>query len=676
MSQNILTQDIFETPYQTPPFEQIKLEDYKPAFEQAIAEAKAEIDAITENPNLPDFFNTIEALSLSGEKLNRISSIFFNLNSAETNDEMQALAQEISPLLSEFSSDISLNKALFERIQKVYDSKPEGLTPEQQRLLDKTYKNFSRNGALLSEKGQERLRQIDQELSLLSLQFGQNVLAATNEYILHITDEKALEGLPQDEIDAAKETAEEKSLDGWAITLQMPSYLGFMKYAKNRNLREKLYRANGTKNFAENKFNNAENVLKIIKLRAERAHLLGYKNHAAFVLEERMAQSPENVQNFLEDLLQKAKPFGQEEIKKLGIYAQEKEGINELMPWDHAYFAEAYKKENFSLSDQELKPFFQLEKVIDGTFEIAGKLYNLSFKEVNDIEKYHADVRTFHVMKENEIIGILYTDFFPRAGKRPGAWMTSYRDGYFLDGEHKIPQISIVCNFTKPTAEKPSLLTFSEVTTLFHEFGHALHGLLANTQYASLAGTNVYWDFVELPSQFMENFCYEPEALQLFAKHYQTGEVIPQDLIDKIVAASQFMEGYQTLRQLGFGLLDMAWHTTEPEKITNLAHFERENMAETQLYPSVEGTNMSTAFSHIFQGGYAAGYYSYKWAEVLDADAFDYFKQNGIFNPEIAKKFYTLLSSGGTVDPMQLYVAFRGKKPSNSALLKRAGLVK
>ncbi|MCK0202470.1 M3 family metallopeptidase, partial [Ornithobacterium rhinotracheale] len=596
-------------------------------------------------------------------------------NSAETNDEMQALAQEISPLLSEFSSDISLNKALFERIQKVYDSKPEGLTPEQQRLLDKTYKNFSRNGALLSEKDQERLRQIDQELSLLSLQFGQNVLAATNDYVLHITDEKDLEGLPQDEIEAAREAAQAQSLQGWAITLQMPSYLGFMKYAKNRALREQLYRANGAKNFSENPFNNTENVLKIIKLRAERARLLGYKNHAAFVLEERMAQSPENVQNFLENLLQKAKPFGQEEIKKLSIYAKEKEGISELMPWDHAYFAEAYKKENFSLSDQELKPYFQLEKVIEGAFEIAEKLYNLSFKEVNDLEKYHADVHTFHVIKENEIIGILYTDFFPRAGKRPGAWMTSYRDGHYLHGEHRIPQISIVCNFTKPTAEKPSLLTFSEVTTLFHEFGHALHGLLANTQYASLAGTNVYWDFVELPSQFMENFCYEPEALQLFAKHYQTEEVIPQNLIDKIVAASQFMEGYQTLRQLGFGLLDMAWHTTHPEKITNLAQFEKEHLASTQLYPSVEGANISTSFSHIFQGGYAAGYYSYKWAEVLDADAFDYFKQHGIFNPEIAQKFYTLLSSGGTVDPMQLYTAFRGQKPSNAALLKRAGLV-
>lgn len=676
MNSNILTQNTFETPYQTPPFEQIKLENYKPAFEQAIAEAKTEINAIAENPNSPDFFNTIEALSLSGEKLNRISSIFFNLNSAETNDQMQALAQEISPLLSEFNSDVSLNKNLFERIKKVYDNKPTGLTSEQQRLLDKTYKNFSRNGALLSEKEQERLRQIDQELSLLSLQFGQNVLAATNNYILHITDAKDLEGLPQDQIDAAKETAEEKSIEGWVITLQMPSYLGFMKYAKNRNLREELYRANGSKNFAENKFNNAENVLKIVKLRAERANLLGYKNHAAFVLEERMAQSPENVQNFLEDLLQKAKPFGQEEIQKLSAYAEEKEKIKLLMPWDHAYFAESYKKENFSLSDQELKPYFQLEKVIDGAFKIAEKLYGLSFKEANDIQKYHADVRTFHVMKEDEIIGILYTDFFPRNGKRPGAWMTSYRDGHYLNDEHKIPQISIVCNFTKPTAEKPSLLTFNEVTTLFHEFGHALHGLLANTQYASLAGTNVYWDFVELPSQFMENFCYEPEALELFAKHYQTGEVIPQNLIDKIVAASQFMEGYQTLRQLSFGLLDMAWHTTDPEKITDLALFEKENMEVAQLYPSIEGTNMSTAFSHIFQGGYAAGYYSYKWAEVLDADAFDYFKQNGIFNPEIAKKFYTLLSSGGTAEPMELYVRFRGQKPNNIALLKRAGLVK
>ena len=677
MENNILLNQPFDTPYQTPPFSKIKLENYKPAFISAVDEAKKEIDEITNNPEEPNFKNTIETLTQSGEKLSRISSIFFNLNSAETCDELQQIAQEVSPLLSEFNSDVKLNKELFQRIKKVYDNQEnEELNPEQKELLKKTYKGFSRNGALLSEEKQKELRKIDNDLALLSLQFGQNVLSAINDFTLHLTNENDLKGLPEDEINNAKETAEAKGLDGWVITLQMPSYLGFMKYAENRELREKLYKANGSKAFQDNKFNNTENVLKIVKLRYERANLLGYKTHADFVLEERMAKSPEKVKTFLNDLLEKSKSFAVSDIKELADYAKQKDGISDFMPWDHAYYEELYKKEKFDLSEQELKPYFKLENVVNGAFQVANKLYGLEFKKINNIDVYHADVTTYEVIKNNEIIGIFYTDFFPRAGKRAGAWMTSYRDGHYLNNEHKIPQISIVCNFTKPTASKPSLLTFNEVTTLFHEFGHALHGLLANTQYESLAGTNVSWDFVELPSQFMENFCYEPEALALFARHYETGEIIPQKLIDKIIASSQFMEGYQTVRQLSFGILDMAWHATNPTLINNIDEFETKAFEETQVYPKIEGTNMSTAFSHIFQGGYSSGYYSYKWAEVLDADAFDFFKQNKIFNKEIADKFYKVLSSGGTIDPMILYKEFRGQEPSNKALLKRAGLIK
>lgn len=667
----------FETPFESAPFSKIKNEDYKPAFIQAIEEAKAEIDAITANPEAPTFANTIEAMELSGEKLGRISSIFFNLNSAETNDEIQEIAQEVSPLLSEFGNDVRLNQDLFERIKVVYNQKDSlNLTDEQAYLLEKKYKGFSRNGANLNEEDKNKLREIDKQLSMLSLQFGQNVLAETNAYELIITDENDLKGLPQYAIDQAKADAEQKNHEGWLITLQAPSYIPFMQYAENRELREKLFRANGVKAYQNNEFNNEENVKNIVKLRHERAKILGYKTHADYVLEERMAKKPTTVLDFLNDLLTKAKPFAEKEIEELTAFAKETDGIETLQRWDHAYYAEKLKQKKFSLSDEELKPYFQLENVIQGAFDVATKLYGITFKEIHNIDKYNDEVTTYEVLDKNgAFLSLLYADFFPRAGKRPGAWMTSYREASNVNGNTKRPHVSIVCNFTKPTKDTPSLLTFQEVTTLFHEFGHALHGMLPNTTYESLSGTNVYWDFVELPSQFYENFCYEPEALKLFAKHYQTGEIIPQELIEKVKASSSFMEGYQTVRQLSFGLLDMAYHANDLAEINDLQQFEKETFKQTELYPEIDKNMMSTSFSHIFQGGYSSGYYSYKWAEVLDADAFAFFQETGIFNPETAQKFYKLLSSGGTVEPMKLYEEFRGHKPTADALLKRAGLV-
>ncbi|WP_313254797.1 M3 family metallopeptidase [Empedobacter sp.] len=667
----------FETPFESAPFSKIKNEDYKPAFIQAIEEAKAEIDAITANPEAPTFANTIEAMELSGEKLGRISSIFFNLNSAETNDEIQEIAQEVSPLLSEFGNDVRLNQDLFERIKVVYNQKDSlNLTDEQAYLLEKKYKGFSRNGANLNEEDKNKLREIDKQLSMLSLQFGQNVLAETNAYELIITDENDLKGLPQYAIDQAKADAEQKNHEGWLITLQAPSYIPFMQYAENRELREKLFRANGVKAYQNNEFNNEENVKNIVKLRHERAKILGYKTHADYVLEERMAKTPTTVLDFLNDLLTKAKPFAEKEIEELTAFAKETDGIETLQRWDHAYYAEKLKQKKFSLSDEELKPYFQLENVIQGAFDVATKLYGITFKEIHKIDKYNEELTTYEVLDKNgAFLSILYADFFPRAGKRPGAWMTSYREASNVNGNTKRPHVSIVCNFTKPTKDTPSLLTFQEVTTLFHEFGHALHGMLPNTTYESLSGTNVYWDFVELPSQFYENFCYEPEALKLFAKHYQTGEIIPQELIEKVKASSSFMEGYQTVRQLSFGLLDMAYHANDFAEINDLQQFEKETFKRTELYPEIDKNMMSTSFSHIFQGGYSSGYYSYKWAEVLDADAFAFFQETGIFNPETAQKFYKLLSSGGTVEPMKLYEEFRGHKPTADALLKRAGLI-
>ena len=669
----------FETPYNTAPFSKLKTEDFLPAFKIAIENAKTEIDTITENKAIPTFENTIEALDYSGEELDRISSIFFNLNSAETNDEIQKIAQEVSPLLSEFSNDITLNEALFKRVKTVYDSKSNlQLTTEQETLLDKKYKSFSRNGANLSSDKKEKLRAIDKELSQLKLKFGEHILAETNQYEMHLTNEDDLSGLPDGAKEAAKQLAESKDKDGWLITLDYPSYIPFMTYADHRTLREKLSKAFGRKGFQNNDLDNQAIVIKIAQLRYERAKLLGYKTHAHFVLEERMAETPEKVKTFLNELLDKAKPAAKDEFKKLEDFAKGIDGIDQLQKWDSSYYSEKLKQKLFDLDDEQLKPYFKLENVIDGAFTVAKKLFGLQFEEINTIDKYHEDVLTYKVTDhEGELVSIFYADFFPRAGKRNGAWMTSYKPQMIKKGVNERPHVSIVCNFTKPTKSKPSLLTFNEVTTLFHEFGHALHGMLANTTYPSLSGTSVYWDFVELPSQILENWCYEKEALELFARHYETGDVIPMELIDKIKASATFHEGMQTLRQISFGLLDMSWHGIDPSKIEDVKSHEVEAFGDTNLYPDVAENCMSTSFSHIFQGGYSSGYYSYKWAEVLDADAFEYFKEEGIFNKTVADKFKTyVLSQGGTENPMTLYKKFRGQEPKPEALLRRAGLLK
>jgi peptidyl-dipeptidase Dcp len=669
----------FENQYNTAPFSKIKNENFLPAFKIAIERAKSEIDVIVNNTEVPNFENTIEALDYSGEELDRISSIFFNLNSAETNDEIQKIAQEVSPLLSEFSNDITLNEDLFKRVKTVYESKSDlELNTEQETLLDKKYKSFSRNGANLSLDKKEQLRAIDKELSQLKLKFGEHILAETNKFEMHLTDESEVSGLPEGAKEAAKQLAESKNKEGWLITLDYPSYIPFMTYADDRGLRERLSKVFGRKGFNNDGLDNQAIVLKIAKLRFERAQLLGYKTHAHFVLEERMAETPEKVDTFLNDLLEKAKPAAQDEFNNLETFAKSLDDIDHLEKWDSAYYSEKLKQKLFNLDDEQLKPYFKLENVINGAFTVAEKLFGLQFEEISTIDKYHADVLTYKVTdSEGELVSIFYADFFPRAGKRNGAWMTSYKPQMIKNGLNERPQVSIVCNFTKPTKSKPSLLTFNEVTTLFHEFGHALHGMLANTTYPSLSGTSVYWDFVELPSQILENWCYEEETLKLFATHYETGEVIPMELIEKIKASSTFHEGMQTLRQISFGLLDMSWHGVDPSEISNVKSHEVEAFKGTNLYPDVKDNCMSTSFSHIFQGGYSSGYYSYKWAEVLDADAFEYFKEEGIFNKAVADKFKAfVLSQGGTENPMTLYKKFRGQEPKPEALLRRAGLLK
>ncbi|WP_291871542.1 M3 family metallopeptidase [Maribacter sp.] len=666
------------SPFDTAPFSTIKNEHFKPAFLQAMKDARVEIDAITTNTEKPSFENTIEALEFSGQQLDRVSSVFFNLNSAETNEEIQKIAQEISPLLSEFGNDITLNKDLFLRVKVVYNQKDSlPLTTEQQTLLDKKYKSFSRNGANLPEDKKTRLREIDASLSKLKLQFGENILAETNKYQKHLTNEADLDGLPDGAKEAAAQLAKSKGLNGWLITLDYPSYIPFMKYATNRELRKELSMAFGSKGFKDDELDNQKNVLQIANLRHERANLLGYKTHAHFVLEERMAETPEKVHAFLSEILEKAKPAAEREFKQLEDFAKEIDGIEQLQKWDSSYYSEKLKQKLFSLDDEKLKPYFKLENVIAGVFKVSEKLFGLQFEEIFNVDKYHEDVKTYKIFDaEKNFVSLFYADFHPRSGKRGGAWMTSFKSQYKKDGENVRPHISNVCNFTKPTESKPSLLTFNEVTTLFHEFGHGLHGMLANTTYPSLSGTSVYWDFVELPSQVLENWCYEKEALELFATHYETGELIPMDLVQKIKESSTFQEGMATLRQLSFGLLDMSWHGVDPSSITNVKAQETRAFKGTNLYPETEETCMSTAFAHIFQGGYSSGYYSYKWAEVLDADAFAYFKENGIFNTEIATKFKdNVLSQGGTENPMVLYKRFRGAEPKVEALLERAGLL-
>lgn len=664
--------------FNTPPFSKISNTDFEPAIKKGIEIAKEEINIIALNSDKATFDNTIVALDFSGKKLNRITSIFFNLNAAETDDELQRIAQEVSPLLSEFSNDITLNDSLFKRVKSVFDDKKNlDLTPEQEMLLNKRYKSFARNGANLNETGKTELRKIDAQLSKLSLKFGENVLAETNAFEMHLTKEIEVAGLPESVKEAAHQLAKEKEKKGWIFTLDYPSYIPFLTYADSRELRKKMAIAAGKKAFQNNDCNNEKNVLDIVKLRYQRANLLGYKSHAHFVLEERMAETPENVIEFSNTLLKKAKPAAEKEFEELENYAKKIGKIDLLQKWDGAYYSEKLKKELFDLDQEILKPYFKLENVIDGVFMIVKKLYDLQFEQVFNIDKYHEDVKTYQVTNtKGDFISVFYADFHPRKGKRNGAWMTSYKSQQIKDGINERPQVSIVCNFTKPTKTTPSLLTFNEVTTLFHEFGHALHGMLANTNYSSLSGTSVSWDFVELPSQILENWCYEKEALELFAKHYKTGKALPMKYIEKIKESASFHEGMQTLRQLSFGLLDMKWHGTNPEEIETIKAFENNAFTHTKLYPDVPENCMSTAFSHIFQGGYAAGYYSYKWAEVLDADAFEYFLEKGIFNKEVATKFKEhILSMGGTEKPMELYKRFRGKEPKSDALLRRAGLI-
>ena len=668
----------FNTPYNSAPFSKIKTADFLPAFKLAIQNSKKNIEDITSNTEVPNFKNTVEALEFSSLILERISNLFFNLNAAETNQAIQKIAQQVSPLLTAFSNDISLNKALFKRIKYVYKQKEKiNLSVEQNTLLENKFKSFVRNGANLKSSDQSKLREIDKELSSLRLTFGEHLLSETNRFRLEIENRSDLEGLPENCIETAKILAKKEGKRGWLFTLDYPSYVPFMTYAKNRALRKKMALAFGKKGFQNDAFDNQLLLLKIVKLRHQRARLLGYKTHADYVLEERMAKSPETVLSFLEDFKSKAMPAARREFSELSKFAKELDGIETLQKWDSAYYSEKLKKRCFDIDDNLLKPYFELENVLEGAFKIAEKLFQIQFVKTNDVETYHSDVVVYKVSDlKGEFVALFYADFFPRPGKRAGAWMTSFKPQYRVDGVEERPHVSIVCNFTKPTKNQPSLLTFSELKTLFHEFGHALHGMLAKTNYPSLSGTNVPWDFVELPSQFMENWCYEKQALQLFAVHYKNSELIPMKWIEKIKAAAQFQQGMQTLKQLSFGLLDMSWHTQDPSGIKNVKTHENSAFGNTQLFPDIMENCMSTAFAHIFQGGYSSGYYSYKWAEVLEADAFAYFKTKQLFDPEIASSFQRhILSQGGTENPEVLYKSFRGKSASNKALLERAGLV-
>ncbi|MDA0984638.1 MAG: M3 family metallopeptidase [Bacteroidetes bacterium] len=662
----------FQTPFESAPFDQIKIEHFIPAIEKTIQIALDEINTIVHQKESPTFENTIVQLENCGSLIARNSALLFNLNSAETSDELQKTAQLASPILTQFQNDIRLNEALFERIKYVFQHENKTkLSAEQNTLLTKEYKSFIRNGANLDTASKEKLRVIDIQLGKLSLTFGEHVLADTQAFSLHIEKEEDLFGLPPSVIEMAAEEASRRDKKGWVFTLDYPSYIPFMTYAENRELRKKFSLAFGQRGFQLNPQNNTDLILELVKLRKERAQLLGYPSHAAFILEERMAQSEQNVKSFLDELATKAKPAAQKEWEIMESFASKKLGLDQLEKWDTAYVSEKLKQAELDLDEQQLKPYFPLNQVLQGLFEIVKKLYGIELRKNKDVAKYHEEVDVYEVYKENAFYALLYTDFFPRAGKRNGAWMTSYRSQ--KTGQR--PHISIVCNFSKPTQTKPSLLTFQEVTTLFHEFGHALHGMLANTSYSSLSGTSVFWDFVELPSQIMENWCYQPEALALYAKHYETAEVIPTELIQKIKKAAHFQQGLQTLRQLSFAYLDLSFHDQHANRIKDVKQHEKEQIQHLQFTKDIAENCLSTAFSHIFQGGYSAGYYSYKWAEVLDADAFELFLEKGIFDGPTAHAFLKhILSKGGTEHPMTLYKRFRGKEPDPSALLRRAGL--
>ena len=667
----------FTTPHQTPPFDRIETRHYEPAFDQAIEEAKQEIKTISTSAEAPDFENTIVALDQAGEKLSTISSIFFNLNSACTNEEMQQIAQRVSPKLTEYGNSVYMNPELFARVKKVYESRDrQSLTPEQSTLLEDTWKSFIKGGANLESAAQKRFQEIAMELSQLGLKFDENTLAETNGFTLHITDEKDLAGLPEGAVEMAAMTAKEKELEGWLFTLHAPSYIPFMKYADNRELREKMYRAYASRGNRDNQYDNKEVIRKMVTLRLEKAQLLGYPTYADYVLEERMARTPQRVREFLDELLERAIVPARGDVREVVDFARSAGAAYELMPWDYGYWQERLKRARYTLDEEQLKPYFRLENVQHGAFLLAGKLYGLTFHENPDIPVYHPDVRAFEVCDgDGTFLAVLYMDYFPRASKRGGAWMTEFRPQYVEQGCEIRPLISIVCNFTKPTDRQPSLLTFNEVTTLLHEFGHALHGMLACGRYPALTGTNVYRDFVELPSQLMENWATEKEFLDLWAVHYRTGEKIPSDLVQKIVDAKNFQAAYLHIRQVSFGLSDMAWHTVTAPVEGGVAEFERRAIGKAQLLPYVAGQCMATAFGHIFSGGYAAGYYGYKWAEVLDADAFSLFRERGIFNPDVAEAFRTnILEKGGAEHPMTLYVRFRGHEPDSRALFERMGI--
>ena len=652
---------MFQTPYKAAPFSRFTATDYLPAIEKAIAESLAQIDSITQNPEPATFKNTIEALAYTGLELDRLTAMFFNLNSAETNDVLQAEAQRISPLLTDYGNDIRLNEALFQRVKTVYDQRENlSLTAEQQTLLEKTYKSFTRNGANLSLDDKERLRKIDKQLATLKLKFSENALAETQHYQWVITDKNTLSGLPDFVLEMLAQEAKKRNVQGWVITLDLPVYTAVMKYADNRDLRQKLFTDYHSRCAGESAYNNETNVLHIAQLRQARASLLGYPNYATFALEERMAETPEKVIAFLNEQLAKDKPQAIKELEELKTFS----GLTDFQQWDFAYYAEKLKQEHYQIDDSLLKPYLALDKAVEGMFAVAHKLYGLHFTLTEEVEKYHPEVQTYKVTDENgNYLALFYTDFFPRAGKRNGAWMTSYKEQYRDEqGNDSRPHISIVCNFTRPTDTAPSLLTFGELTTLFHEFGHALHGMLSKVTYPSLSGTNVARDFVELPSQLMENWCYEEETLRLFATHYQTGEPLPIEWVNKVKAVEDFMKGILNVRQLNFGFLDMEWHTyPHLERLENVRTFEQTVTKATQLYPPIDEMCISPAFSHIFSGGYAAGYYSYKWSEALEEDALEIFKEAGFFNKTVATRFRKeILERGSSEKESILYKRFRG----------------
>ena len=677
MQNPLLSESTLE--YGAPRFDLIKTSHYLPAFEQAIKEAKAEIDAIVANPDEPNFANTIEAMEYSGKTLERVASIFYNLMEAETDDEMQAIAEKVAPMMNEFEMYVSLNEKLFERVKAVYEERESlDLEPDQMRLLEKKYKGFVRGGANLSPEDKETYGKLSEELSLLTLAFNKNVLAATNAYTLDLTDEAELAGLPDFVRAIGKQTAEDKGKEGWVFDLSYPSYSPFMQYSERRDLRERLYKAYNSRSLG-GEFDNSQIVKDIVDHRIKIANLLGYATWADYELEERMVKTSPEVTSFLNELLEPSLPAARKEVADILAFAKSS-GFEDdtLMPWDFSYWSEKYKAANYALDDAMLKPYFQLDDCIDAVFGLATRLYGLQFIPRPDLPGYHKDVKVFDVKDADGIhLALFYADFFPRASKRGGAWMTEFRGQSIRDGVEERPFISIVTNFSKPTADAPSLLTHYELTTFLHEFGHSLHGMMAQGRYGSITGTNVARDFVELPSQIMENWGYEPEYLSGFARHYRTGEVIPVELIDKIVATKNYLAGYYQVRQLDFGILDMAWHNRVDVPSESTADYEKSVLAPSAIMPKVPGTCISTSFSHIFSGGYSAGYYSYKWAEVLEADAFSLFKEKGIFNTEVSGAFrHEILERGSSEDEAVLYRNFRGHDPEPRALLVKLGIVK